>query len=163
MYLAHIPVNHHLRPLYRALAGLSGVFLVAVGIYGLIETSGHELFAREDLPEVLGMQFNPFGAGLFLVFGIAVLALTALGRNIDHLGNFWLGQMLVLISLFELAFVRTDLNVLGFNMTAVIVTMVVGLLVLTASLYLKVGPDRPHDEHDEHHDARDVQHPRARA
>ena len=159
MYLAHIPVNHHLRPLYRALAGLSGVFLVALGIFGLIETSGHELFAREDLPTVLGMQFNPFGAGMFLVFGIVVLALTALGRNIDHLGNFWVGQILVLIAMFELAFLRTDLNLLGFNMAAVIVTMVVGLVVLTASLYLKVGPDRPHDEH---HDDRDVQHPRER-
>ena len=158
MYLAHIPVNHHLRPLYRALAGLSGVFLVAVGIYGLIETSGHELFAREDLPEVLGMQFNPFGAGLFLVFGIAVLALTALGRNIDHLGNFWLGQMLVLISLFELAFVRTDLNVLGFSMTAVVVTMVVGLVVVTAGMYLKIGPEHEHDAG--HHD---VQHSRVTA
>jgi hypothetical protein len=145
MYLAHIPVNHHLRPLYRALAGLSGVFLVALGIFGLIETSGHDLFAQEDLPKVLGMQFNPFAAGMFLVSGIVVLALTALGRNIDHLGNFWVGQILVLISLFELAFLRTDLNLLGFNMAAVIVTMVVGLLVLTASLYLKVGPDRPHD------------------
>jgi hypothetical protein len=150
MYLAHIPVNHHLRPLYRALAGLSGLFLVAVGVYGFVETSGHDMFAREGLPEVLGMQFNPFGAGMFVVSGIAVLALTALGRNIDHLGTFWLGQLLILVSLFEMAFLRTDANLFGFSMTSVIVTMVVGLLVLTSSLYLKVGPDRPHDaEHRE--------------
>src|SRR4029453_10407592 len=102
MYLAHIPVNHHLRPLYRALAGLSGLFLVALGIYGFIETSGHDLFAREGPPEVLGMQFNPFAAGVFVVFGILVLAVTALGRNIAYMGNFWLGHLLVLISLFEL-------------------------------------------------------------
>jgi hypothetical protein len=144
MYLAHIPINHHLRPLYRALTGLSG-FLVTVGIYGFIETSGHDTFAQDGLPEVLGMTFNPFAAGLFVVIGILVLAVTALGRNIAHLGNFWLGHLLVLISMFELAFRRTDLNMLGFNMTSVIVTMVVGLVVLTGSLYLKIGPDRPHD------------------
>jgi hypothetical protein len=162
MYLAHIPVNHHLRPLYRAIAALCGLFLVAVGVYGVIETSGLDLFAQEDLPEVLGMQVNPFSAGMLLVFGIAVLAVTALGRNIDHLGNFWLGQILVVIGVLALAFLRTDANVLGYNVTSVIVTMVVGLVVITASLYLKVGPDRPHDA-DEQHDTSDVQHPRAHA
>jgi hypothetical protein len=150
MYLAHIPVNHHLRPLYRALAGLSGLFLAAVGIYGFIETSGHDMFARDGLPEVLGMRFNPIAAGGFVVFGIAVLAATVLGRNIDHLGNFWLGQLLILVSLFELAFLRTDANLFGFSMTSVLVTMIVGLLVLTSSLYLKIGPERPHDA--ERHD-----------
>ena len=151
MYLAHIPVNHHLRPLYRALAGLCGLFLVVVGGFGIVETSGHDLFAIDGLPETLGMRFNPFAAGLFLVFGIAVLAVTVLGRNIDHLGNFWLGQLLILVSLFELAFLRTDLNLLGFSMTAVIVTMLLGLTVMTSSLYLKIGPDRPHAEHQPQH------------
>ena len=158
MYLAHIPVNHHLRPLYRALAGLSGLFLVAVGAYGVIKVSGNDLFARDGLPEVLGMRFNPFAAGLILVFGILVLAVTALGRNIDHLGNFWLGQLLVLISLLTLAFLRTDANLLGFSMTSVIVTMVVGLVVVTAGMYLKIGPEHEHDAG--HHD---VQHSRVTA
>jgi hypothetical protein len=158
MYLAHIPINHHLRPLYRALAGLSGLFLVVVGVWAVIETSGLDLFAREGLPKVLGLQFNPFSAGMYVVFGIGVLAVTALGRNIDHLGNFWLGQLLVLIALLDLAFLRTDANLLGLNMTSVIVTMIVGLVVWTSSLYVKIGSSRPHDEH---HDARDVQHPRA--
>lgn len=157
MYLAHIPINHHLRPLYRGLAGLSGLFLVVTGVWGVIETSGLDLFAREDLPEVLGMQFNPFSAGMYVVFGIGVLAVTALGRNIDHLGNFWFGQILVLVALLQLAFLRTDANVLGFNMTSVIVSMIVGLVVWTSSLYVKIGSER----HAEHHDDRDVQHPRA--
>lgn len=147
MYLAHLPVNHHLRPLYRALAGLSGLILVAVGIYGFIETSGQDLFATEGLPEVLGMRFNPFAAGMFVVFGIIALAVTALGRNIDYLGNFWLGHIMVLISLFELAFLRTDLNLLGFNMTSDIVTMTVGLVLLTSGMYAQVGPERHAAQH----------------
>ncbi len=156
MYLAHIPINHHLRPLYRALAGLSGLVLLAIGGYGVARTGGHELFAREGLPEVLGMRFNMFAAVLFLAFGVGVLAVTALGRNIDHLGNFWLGQLIVLVSLAALAFLRTDANLVGFNMTSVIVTMIVGMVVLTSSLYAKVGATRPAHEQ---HDARDVQHP----
>jgi hypothetical protein len=161
MYLAHIPVNHHLRPLYRALAGLCGLYLVAVGIYGIVETSGLDLFARDDLPEVLGQQMNPAAAGMLLVLGIAVLGVTALGRNIGHFGNFWLGQLLVVVTLLTMALLRTDANLLGFNMTSVIVFMTVGLFVLASSLYLKVGPDRPNDER--RADTRDVQHPRAHA
>jgi Na+/melibiose symporter-like transporter len=162
MYLAHIPVNHHLRPLYRALIVVCGLYLVVVGIYGIVETSGLDLFARDGLPEVLGQQLNPAGAGLLLVFGIAVLAVTVLGRNIDHFGNFWLGQLLVIVATLSMAFLRTDANLLGFSMTSVIVSMVVGLLVWAGSLYLKVGPERP--AHDEGRtDTRDVQHPRAHA
>jgi Na+/melibiose symporter-like transporter len=155
MYLAHLPVNHHLRAPYRVLAALCGIYLVGIGIYGIVETSGLDLFAREDLPEVLGHQLNPAAAGMLLVFGIAVVAVTALGRNIDHFGNFWFGQLLALISLLSMAFLRTDANLLGFNMTSVIVVMTLGVLILTSSMYAKIGPDRPQ----EHHDARDVRHP----
>ncbi len=38
MYLAHIPINHHLRGLWRAVAALSGLYLVALGVYGIVET-----------------------------------------------------------------------------------------------------------------------------
>lgn len=151
MYLAHLPINHHLRGLYRALAGLSGLYLVALGIYGLIETSGLELTAQDDLPEVLGQQMNPLGAGTFLVFGVAVLLVTVIGRNVDHYGNFWLGQIMAVISLLSLALLRTDANLLGFNMTSVIVLMSIGLLVLTSAMYAKVGPSRPQEHHEAVH------------
>jgi Na+/melibiose symporter-like transporter len=159
MYLAHIPVNHHLRSLYRALAALCGLFLVGIGIYGIVETNGLELFAQENLPEVLGHRLNPASAGMIAVFGVVILAVTAIGRNLDHLGNFWLGQILVIVAMLSMAFLRTDANVLGFNMTSVIVFMTVGLLVFTSSMYAKIGPDRPNDEGRQ--DTRDVQHPRA--
>lgn len=142
MYLAHIPVNHHLRPLYRVLAGLSGLYLVVLGAFGLAGTGGLALTAQEGLPEVYGQQLNPLSAGMVLVFGIGVLAVTALGRNIDHFGNFWLGQFLTIIPLLAMAFLRTDGNVLGLNMTSVIVLMVIGLVVWLSSLYAKVGNNR---------------------
>jgi hypothetical protein len=157
MYLAHIPINHHLRGLYRAVAGLSGLFLVALGIYGIVETSGLELFAQEDLPEVFGLQLNPASSGMLLVLGGIVVIVTVLGRNIDHYVNFWLGQILIVVTLLSMAVLRTDANVLGFNMPAVIVVMVVGLLILTASMYAKVGRS------EQHHEPSDVQHPRVHA
>src|SRR5687767_7986866 len=102
MYLAHIPINHHLRGLYRAVAGLSGLYLVGLGIYGIVETSGLELFAQDDLPEVLQQQLNPASAGMVLVLGAIVVIVTALGRNLDHFCNFWIGQILALVALLSM-------------------------------------------------------------
>jgi hypothetical protein len=53
---------------------------------------------------------------------------------------------------------RTDANVLGFNMTSVIVIMSIGTLILTSALYAKIG----RSDNSEHHDASDVQHPNPR-
>ena len=156
MYLAHIPINHHLRGLYRVVAGLSGLYLVALGIFGIIETSGLELFAQEDLPEVWGQQLNPASAGMLLVLGGIVVIVTVIGRNLDHYVNFWIGQILIVVALLSMAVLRTDANVLGFNMTSVIVVMVVGVLILTASMYAKVGRS------EQRHDPADVQHPNPR-
>jgi Na+/melibiose symporter-like transporter len=156
MYLAHIPINHHLRGLYRVVAGLSGLYLVALGIYGIIETSGLELFAQEELPEVWRQQLNPASAGMVLVLGGIVVIVTALGRNLDHFGNFWIGQILIVVTLLSMAVERTDANVLGFNMTSIIVIMTVGVFILTASMYAKVGRS------EQRHDPSDVQHPNPR-
>jgi Domain of unknown function (DUF4383) len=145
MYLAHIPVNHHLRPLYRLLAALAGLYLVGFGVFALIESSGQDVFARDGLPTVLGQQVNPAQAVLDIALGAVVLVVTGLGRNIDAYANFWVGHLLVAIALAMLTVLRTDANILGFNMPTTIVTMVVGLVVLTAAMYSKVGPDRPAD------------------
>lgn len=158
MYLAHIPINHHLRGLWRAVAALSGLYLVALGVYGIVETSGLELFAQDDLPEVFGQQLNPASSGMLLVLGGIVVLVTVIGRNLDHFGNFWAGQSLVIVTLLAMAVLRTDANILGFNMTSVIVIMSVGTLILASSLYAKIG----RSDASEHHDASDVRHPNPR-
>ena len=38
--MAHYPVNHPLRPLYRVVGFLAGAYLVVFGIVGMIQTSG---------------------------------------------------------------------------------------------------------------------------
>ena len=158
MYLAHIPINHHLRGLWRAVGALSGLYLVALGVYGIIETSGLELFAQDDLPEVFAQQLNPASAGMVLVLGAVVVLVTVVGRNLDHFVNFWIGQILVVVATLSMAVLRTDANVLGLNMTSVVVWMLVGLLVLTSALYAKIG----RSDGSEHHDPSDVQHPNPR-
>lgn len=140
MFLAHIPVNHHLRPLYRVLSGIAALYLLVFGLIGIVQASGLDLYARDDLPTVLGQQVNPAYAGVSLVFGLISLVVTVIGRNLDHYGNHWIGLLLLGIGLAMLTLMRTDANILGFSMTNVIVVFVIGSLLSTAGLYTKIGP-----------------------
>jgi hypothetical protein len=140
MFLAHIPINHHLRPLYRAVAALIGLYLVGFGIAGVLRAGGHDATAHTDLPRVLGQTVNTAGSAVALIVGAVVLIATVLGRNIDHLVNFYAGLVMMLIGLAMLALARTDANILGFAITNVVVWFVLGSVVATAGLYTKVGP-----------------------
>jgi hypothetical protein len=154
MYLAHIPINHHLRPLYRALAGLAGLYLLVFGVVGLVKSSGLDAFAHEDLPKFLGQQVNPAQSILDIVLGGAVVVSVILGRNIDHYVNFWVGHVLYVVGIAMLALLRTDANVLGYNVTNVVVVFLVATAIVLGGLYGRVGPQRrPDAEHAQAHAA----------
>ena len=138
--MAHFPVNHPLRPTYRALGGLTGLYLIVFGVLGLIETSGDEFFAQNDAEALwqgtnLGYSVISIAVGLIILIGVAV------GRNVDVAIHKGAGYGLAALSLASLAVMRTDANYLNFTMSTVIVTMVLGLTLLTAGMYGKVGSD----------------------
>lgn len=138
--MAHYPVNHPLRPTYRALGGLTGLYLIVFGILGAIETSGDDFFAQNDASALwqgtnLGHSVISIAAGLIILIG------TAAGRNIDAAINKLIGYVLMALALAALAVMRTDANYLNFTMPTVIVTMVLGLVLLVAAMYGKVGSD----------------------
>src|SRR3954469_8990766 len=80
--MAHNPVNHPLRPLYRVVGFLAGAYLVVFGIVGLIQTSGEE-FAGANGKTVLGQGANPLLSIIMLAVGGIVLIATVIGRNAD--------------------------------------------------------------------------------
>ena len=137
--MAHNPVNHPLRPLYRALAGLAGVYLIVFGVVGLIVTSGHGLFGQPD-DRVLGQGSSLFWSIASIVIGAVVLLVTVIGRNVDTEAHKYLGYGLMVIGSYELAVSRTDANFLKFTISTVVVTYLVGLVLLLAHLYGKVAP-----------------------
>ena len=55
--MAHFPLNHPLRPLYRTLAGLTGTYILIFGCVGLTKTVGQTLFARESTWTPSGIEF----------------------------------------------------------------------------------------------------------
>ena len=131
--MAHTPINHPLRPLYRALGALVGIYLIVFGVVGFIVAGdGHR---------VLGQGANLVWSVLSLLIGVVVLIATVVGRNLDAKVYQYIGWALVVIAVYELATNRTDANFLDFTVSTVIVTIISGLILITAGLYSKVGSE----------------------
>jgi cytochrome bd-type quinol oxidase subunit 2 len=132
--MAHTPINHPLRPLYRALSAIVGIYLIVFGVVGFITTPG----ARG---RVLGQGANLPWCVVSLILGVIVLIATLVGRNLDIKVDQYLGWGLVAIGTYELALNRTDANFLHFTVSTVIVTYISALILILSSLYGKVGTD----------------------
>jgi hypothetical protein len=135
LMLAHLPVNHPLRPLYRLLAGLVGLFALVFGIIGFTRTRGTAPFANTDLPLVLGLRTNLAFAVLSIVGGAVLVVCAVIGRNLDHLVNLLGGVVFMTVGLLMLGLLQTDANFLGFTMTDCVVSLIFGTVVFTAGLY----------------------------
>ncbi|MGV9211185.1 DUF4383 domain-containing protein [Micromonospora sp. RB23] len=138
--MAHTPINHPARPIYRAIGGLTGLYLVVFGVLGIIASAGNEVLAQDDT-KVLGQGTNLGFSLLCALLGLVVLVGTALGRNIDVAVNQWMAYALMVIGLGGLAFIRTDANIFNFTVVTVIVLLSASLVLLMAGMYGKVGTD----------------------
>ena len=137
--MAHFPVNHHLRPLYRALAGLAGVYMLVFGIVGFSATSGLPLFTQDEAQWALGLRTNPAFAILSIAAGAVVIVANVIGRNIAHQINQLAAVVFVVVGMAMLLLLQTDANLFAFSMSNVIVTFILALVVGTASLYDRTG------------------------
>jgi hypothetical protein len=140
--MSHLPINHHLQPLYRVLAGACGLYILLFGILGLIQTGEHDFLAQDGLPSVLGLRANGAFASLSIVAGIVILVGAVIGRSIDRWINLVGGVLFVVAGMAMMTLLQTDLNVLGFTMSTCIVSFVIGLVLFTAGLYGRVGSAR---------------------
>jgi hypothetical protein len=138
-FMAHFPVNHHLRPLYRALSGLAGVYMLVFGIVGLSETSGLPLFTQDEAEWALGLRTNPAFAILSIVAGAVVVIANVIGRNVAHTVNQLAGVVFVVVGMASLLLLQTDANFFAFSMVNVVVTFILALVTGTASLYDRTG------------------------
>ncbi|MGA5301490.1 DUF4383 domain-containing protein [Nucisporomicrobium flavum] len=137
--MAHTPVNHPLRPIYRALGALTGVYFIVFGIVGIIVNAGEGLFGN-DGGLVLGQRANMFWSIVALLVGAIVLAAAVLGRNSDTVVDKYFGWGLVGVGAYELAVLRTDANFLDWSVATVVVTWLLALVLIMAGQYSKVAP-----------------------
>ncbi|WP_250003247.1 DUF4383 domain-containing protein [Actinoplanes sp. M2I2] len=139
--MAHYPLNHPLRPVYRFFAFLAGAYLTLFGAISLGVTAGDPFFHRGH-DWVLGLRTNPATAWVTLLLGVVLLAAVLLGRNLYHQVTLVLGWALAGYAMVLMAALQTDANVFNASMINVIVLTALGLIVLTAGLYGKIGqPD----------------------
>jgi hypothetical protein len=136
--MAHIPVNHPLRPVYRTFAGLIGAYILVFGVVGLIQTWGDPLFDRGDV-WTLGLRTNLAFSILSIVYGIVLLGGNLVNGNLGHMINLGGGVLFMLAGMGMMTVMQTDANILNFSMSTVVVSLVFGLLVFTAGLYDKPG------------------------
>jgi hypothetical protein len=136
LMLSHMPVNHHLRPLYRFLAGLAGVYLLVFGIVGVAMTSGDSLFSRAAV-SALGLRTNLAFAIASVCAGAVVLGAVFIGRNVDTTVTFWGGIAFMIVGTAMMAVLDSDLNKLNFGISTVIVSFVIGTLLFTAGMYIR--------------------------
>lgn len=140
--MAHIPVNHHLRPLYRTLALLAGLYVLVFGIVGVSRTGGLDFFAQDGLPTALGIRANTAFAVLSIAAGITIVACAIIGRNLDHWINLVGGIAFLAAGMAMMTLLQTNANILGFTLTTCIVSFVIGLVLFSAGLYGKSGSER---------------------
>ncbi|SCE81040.1 protein of unknown function [Micromonospora coriariae] len=138
--MAHFPVNHPARPLYRVLAGLIGVYILVFGVWGVVQTIGEPLFGR-DSNWVLGLRTNLAFSLASVVFGVVLIIGASRRTNLGHYMNLTAGVVFLVTSILMMSVLQTDANFLNFSMSTVIVSMLFGLILLGTGLYDKVGPE----------------------
>jgi hypothetical protein len=135
--LSHMPVDHHLRPLYRFLTLVTGAYVLLFGIVGVIQTNGGGFFARADV-SALGLRTNLAFAVASVVAGVVLIASVFIGRNVDTTVAFWGGLAFMVAGMAMLTFLNThDLNVLNSTMATVGVSFGIGTLLFTAGMYIR--------------------------
>lgn len=137
--MSHFPVNHRLRPLYRGLAVLIGLYLLVFGIIGAIATAGDPFFDRGDTV-VLGLKTNMAFAWLSIVVGAIVMAASLYGRNVDYFVNMIAGGVFMFVGVFGLIIIRSEINILNFTVATCVVSSLLGTAMLAAGLYGRTGP-----------------------
>jgi hypothetical protein len=136
--MAHIPINHPLRPLYRALSGLIGLYILIFGIIGYART--HDLaFFTSHGDWSLWLLTNPAFSLLSIIVGACVLGAAVIGRNVFTYVNLAAGIVFLLAGIAMLLLLRTDANFLSFSMVNCIASFIFGMVFLAGGLYGKVG------------------------
>lgn len=143
--MLHVPINHSLRPVYRLLAAIMGLYVLAFGIFGITKTGGLGFFAHEGLPWVLGLRANRAFAVLSIVVGAIIVISSIIGRNVDFVVNSVGGIVFLGAGIVMMLLMQTRMNFLGFTMTTCVVSFAIGLVLFTAGLYCKTGTKRRAD------------------
>lgn len=130
-------VNHPLRPLYRTLALLAGLFVLIFGVVGFFATQGTPLFEVGG-QQALGLRTNLAFSYASIVAGVVIVLATLLGRNFAHIIYLWVGSVFLLAgTAMMLLMGKDETNFLNFTMATCVVSYLIGSVLATAGMYVK--------------------------
>ncbi|MEU8794162.1 DUF4383 domain-containing protein [Streptomyces sp. NPDC048643] len=137
-----LPVDHQLGAVYRWGAAFCGVVLLVFGSLGFAD----ELSPfTTDGNTVAGLSSNGALSLISVLVGVALIAGGFIGGNVASGLNMVVGTLFLLSGFAHIFILDRPANVLGFGMTNVIFSFVMGLVILTFGMYGRVSSKLPHD------------------
>jgi Domain of unknown function (DUF4383) len=131
-----VPVVHRIGAI--VVAGVIGVF----GVLGF--AGGLDYFSTEG-EQILGLSSNGLLSTVSVVTAAVLIAAALAGARIASTVMMGIGVLFLLSALVNLALLRTDLNVLAFEMANVIFSIGAGLVLLVLGAYGRVAGHLPPD------------------
>src|SRR4051812_43595631 len=123
---SHMPINHPMRPFYRFLAVLSGLYVLVFGIVAFAKTRGTSAFSQSQHTWALGLRTNLGFALISIVAGAIIIVCTIIGRNLDRWVNIAGGLFSMTVGLAMLLVLQTNANFLMFSMSNCVAAFIVG-------------------------------------
>ncbi|MFD8023489.1 DUF4383 domain-containing protein [Streptomyces lavendulae] len=137
-----LPVDHHLATVYRYGALLCSLILLVFGILGFADAL-RPFDTRGET--IAGMTTNTTLSVISVVVGLALAAGAFIGGNFASTLNITVGGLFLLSGFAHIFVLDKDANVLGFGMTNVIFSFVMGLIIMTFGMYGRVSSKLSHD------------------
>ncbi|GAB3363351.1 DUF4383 domain-containing protein [Modestobacter lapidis] len=126
----------------RAGALVVALFLLLFGVLGL--SGGLDFFSTEG-EDVLGLSSNGLLSVLSLVTAALLIGADLRGPRVASTVMIVIGSLFLLSALGNLAALRTSFNVLAFEMSNVLFSVVVGLVLLVLGAYGRISGNLPPD------------------
>ncbi|MFF3448811.1 DUF4383 domain-containing protein [Streptomyces sp. NPDC002667] len=137
-----LPLDHHLATVYRWGSAFCGVVLLVFGSLGFAD----ELSPFDTNGEsVAGMSSNGTLSLISVTVGLLLIAGAVIGGNVASTLNMTVGTLFLLSGFVHVFILDRPANVLGFGMTNVVFSFVMGLVILTFGMYGRVSSKLPHD------------------
>ncbi|MFJ4716462.1 DUF4383 domain-containing protein [Streptomyces sp. NPDC088785] len=137
-----LPLDHKLSQVYRWGAAFCGVVLLVFGCLGFADQLSP---FNTDGSHLAGLSTNGVLSLISVVVGAALIAGAFVGGNFASSLNMAVGTLFLLSGFVHVFILDKGANILGFGMSNVVFSFVMGLVVLTFGMYGRVSSRLPHD------------------
>ncbi|MFF3976252.1 DUF4383 domain-containing protein [Streptomyces sp. NPDC055808] len=137
-----LPTDHKLAQVYRWGAAFCGLVLLTFGCLGFADQLSP---FNTNGSHIAGMSTNGVLSLLSVVFGLVLIAGAIVGGNVASTVNMSVGTLFLLSGYAHIFILDKPANFLGFGMTNVVFSFIMGLVILTFGMYGRVTSRLPHD------------------